>query len=180
MFYKHLPGVLSPELCQAIIADGYNRGFAEAPINMGDGSEVMLKHIRNNERVTFHERNLAATLTHYIEHEIPEQFKDVSFVRLGSFFRLYKYVPGQYFKKHRDGSFKDADSESEITVLFYLNDTDGGETVLMPYGVNMPDSFISISPKQGDVLMFEHHCWHEGKEVNSGEKFVLRSDIFYA
>lgn len=179
LFYKHLTGVLTAQACQAIIDRGLNEGFDEAPINMGDGTQVMLKHIRNNTRVLFHDQELAAELTPGILSEIPKQIHDVDFVRLGSFFRLYKYVPGQYFKRHRDGSFEDTDSTSAITVLFYLNDTDGGETILMPFGNTQPDTFVSISPKQGDVLMFEHWFWHEGREVNSGEKYVLRSDIFY-
>lgn len=180
MFYKHIQGVLSPAQCRDIIELGYEKGFEEALVNMGDGTQKLLQHVRNNERVLFTDPALALQLEARIAQHIPKAFKDVVFAKTGEFFRLYKYVPGQYFKTHRDGSHKDTDgTESEITALFYLNDTDGGETVLMPLGKNMVDAHIIISPKQGDVLLFEHHFLHEGRQVNSGEKFVLRTDIFY-
>jgi len=179
-FYKHLKGVLTPEECDRIIAIGNEHGFAEAPITMRDGSQQMFKDVRNNDRVTFHDMLMALELTETIIGEIPKEFKDAKYVKLGSFFRLYRYVPGQYFKPHYDGSFDAGDCASEITVLFYLNDTDGGETVLRPRRAAPRDEWIVIEPKKGDVLMFEHHILHEGKEVNSGKKFVLRTDVFYA
>lgn len=179
MFYKQISGVLSPAECDSIIQLGHEKGFEESLVNMGDGTQQMLKQVRNNERVLFTDPTLALQLEARIASHIPKAFKDVNFVKTGAFFRLYKYVPGQYFKPHRDGSFEDSDSESEITVLFYLNDTDGGETVLMPYGKVLVDDHIRITPKKGDVLMFEHHILHSGEPVNSGEKYVLRTDLFY-
>ena len=179
MFYKHLKGVVSPEDCQAIIDRGLNIGFDQALVNQGDGTEKKMDHIRNNERVLFTDRSLAVGLHHLIKDEIPQEFKDVAFKNVGTYFRIYKYVPGQYFKAHRDGSVHDDGADSEITALFYLNDTDGGETVLMPYGKGQSWAFVRIEPKVGDVLLFEHGLWHEGQPVHSGEKFVLRTDLFY-
>lgn len=183
MLYKHLKQVLTAEQCQAIIQRGHDQGFEQALVNMGDGTQKLLTHVRNNERVLFSDVALAQELQERLfeQHAVPLIFEDHKYVKTGAFFRLYKYVPGQFFKPHRDGSFEDVDgSESEITVLFYLNDTDGGETILMPHGKQQDWSHIRIAPKAGDVLMFEHNVLHSGEPVHSGEKYVLRTDLFYA
>ncbi|WP_407305451.1 prolyl hydroxylase family protein [Acinetobacter sp.] len=184
MFYKHLSGVLTPEMCVQLRGRGDNQGFEEALVNRGDGTEEMIKRVRNNDRVIFDDDVLALSLEillrAHLDDDFPSEFKGAKFHSTGTKFRIYKYVPGQYFKPHRDGSVDLGTSASEITVLFYLNDTDGGETILMPYGKGQEWAFIPIVPKAGDVLMFEHNFWHEGKPVNSGEKYVLRTDLFYA
>jgi prolyl 4-hydroxylase len=51
--------------------------------------------------------------------------------------------------------------------------------VLMPYGPREQWAYRAIAPKAGDALLFEHRVWHEGRQVNSGEKYVLRTDLFY-
>jgi predicted 2-oxoglutarate/Fe(II)-dependent dioxygenase YbiX len=101
-------------------------------------------------------------------------------VGAASHFRFYRYRPGQYFKPHRDGAYQDGQKESLVTALFYLNDADGGETVLMPYGLRQAWAHRPILPRAGDALLFEHRVWHEGRPVNSGEKYVLRTDLFYS
>jgi prolyl 4-hydroxylase len=54
-----------------------------------------------------------------------------TFVRIGSDFKIYQYVRGQYFKPHRDGDVSVDGVTSLVTVLVYLNDADGGTTVIM-------------------------------------------------
>jgi hypothetical protein len=49
----------------------------------------------------------------------------------------------------------------------------------MPDGPGHPEKFIEIKPRTGDVLMFRHELWHEGRPIQSGEKYVLRTDLFY-
>lgn len=181
MFYKHLKGVLTAKQCDDIVALAESRGFEEALVNQGDGSQKLMKHVRNNDRVIVDDWVLRLDLQAAIQDEIPQEFRDADFVVMGSYFRIYRYVPGQFFKPHRDGSHTDEHGcESEITVLFYLNDCDGGETVLMPFGKVLEDTHIRIQPRKGDVLMFEHHVIHSGEPVRSGEKYVLRTDLFYS
>jgi len=58
-------------------------------------------------------------------------------------------------------------------VLFYLNEGfSGGETRLIDYEV-------TIAPRRGSVLLFEHAMLHEGCPVTAGTKYVLRSDAKY-
>jgi hypothetical protein len=37
----------------------------------------------------------------------------------------------------------------------------------------------SIAPIQGSLIYFDHDLWHDGQELSSGEKFIMRSDILY-
>jgi prolyl 4-hydroxylase len=181
MFYQHLKGLLSKEECLALINSANERGFEQSLVNQGDGTQKLMTHVRNNERVIFDDKDLAKKLENRLQtqHDFPYYFKNREYEEVASHFRLYKYSPGQYFKTHRDGSFETDTLETEITVLFYLNDCDGGETVLMPFGKSQAWAHIPIKPKAGDVLMFEHHMLHEGLPVDSGEKYVLRTDLFY-
>ena len=72
--------------------------------------------------------------------------------------------------------------ESEFTFMIYLNDgMTGGETRFFS---NMEQAFggrsyLSVEPKEGMALVFVHAIWHEGAVVESGQKYVLRTDVMY-
>ena len=38
---------------------------------------------------------------------------------------------------------------------------------------------LSVRPKPGTVIIFEHDLWHEGAPVHKGTKIVMRSDVIY-
>lgn len=182
MFYLHLPSVFTNQYCSQLVNFANEDGFNRAGVNVY-GETKMRENIRNNSRVMWESIELAKELESKIQqaakNTYPNSFNDKDSIGLGSYFRMYKYEVGQYFKPHKDGIVDKDDSNSLITVLVYLNDTDGGETILMPEGFGKKEQWIKITPKVGDVLLFQHDCWHSGEEVNSGEKYVLRTDIFY-
>jgi prolyl 4-hydroxylase len=182
MFYKHLTAILSQEKTQAILEQAKYLGFEKAKVNYyGQAQEKT--EIRNNSRLEWDNEQLAQELEFILQTSMAQQFpylfQNYVYAKIGAHFRVYQYEVGQYFKPHRDGSFQDKQLNSEITVLFYLNDCDGGETILMPYGPRYTEDYIHITPKAGDCLIFEHKMWHEGKTVHSGQKYVLRTDLFY-
>lgn len=183
MYHRHLQAVLDAPACDALIERGQSLGFELASIDYYGENKPMV-NVRNNDRVEFDDATLAATFEARLRatagDDFPERFEGRPFVRVGAHWRLYRYVPGQFFKPHKDGSYADDDSESEVTALFYLNDADGGETVLMPHGKSQAWSHIPVAPRRGDVLLFEHGVWHEGRPVRSGAKFVARTDLFFA
>jgi hypothetical protein len=39
--------------------------------------------------------------------------------------------------------------------------------------------YLSVQPKEGTALVFVHRIWHEGAVVESGHKYVLRTDVMY-
>lgn len=182
MFHLHLPGVLSTERCEALIAHACARGFEPATVNHY-GQQERMSNVRNNERLEWDNAPLARELEGLLQTAAADGFPylldERGFAQAGSHFRMYRYRPGQYFKPHRDGRFQDKELESLVTVLFYLNDTDGGETILMPTSYHYRDNWITVAPRAGDVLLFAHDFWHEGRPVASGEKYVLRTDLFY-
>ncbi|KAJ9285600.1 hypothetical protein DTO021C3_6854 [Paecilomyces variotii] len=106
--------------------------------------------------------------------------------------RIYRYSPGQFFAQHYDDSntltFKPATQNNPIaarttwTLLIYLTNCSGGETVFYPdpTPTDRSPEPISVTPEVGMALLHRHgeHCLlHEGKRVTSGEKWVVRSDL---
>ena len=94
-------------------------------------------------------------------------------------FRFYRYDPGQKFALHFDGFFRrDNGEQSELTFMVYLNaDFTGGETKF--YGDDRKLR-VTVRPQQGMALGFVHLQLHEGARVESGRKYVLRTDVMYA
>ena len=85
--------------------------------------------------------------------------------------RFYKYDPGQRFKMHKDGPWHEDGLSSKLTFLLYLNDDfTGGMTDFRDF---------SVTPQRGHALLFVHDTWHEGQAVQTGVKYVLRSDVMY-
>lgn len=181
MFYQFKENILSNDMCEKLIEQAHSIGFSPSTVNMyGQQKEAL--NIRNNQRIEYTDCVLAKTLEKILLDNFPEilSFQNKVFSDINDHFRFYHYSPEEYFKPHKDGHIKLENKESFITCLFYLNDTEGGETILMPNGFADKLSWITIHPKKGSVLLFEHKIWHEGKPVTSGEKFVLRSDVFFA
>jgi Rps23 Pro-64 3,4-dihydroxylase Tpa1-like proline 4-hydroxylase len=182
MFHLHLQSVFDKSYCAKLVELGYKNGFDRAGVNV-HGETKMREDIRNNSRSIWNDAELAKELEARVKEvagsKYPSLFSNQEEFGFGSLFRMYRYEPGEYFKPHKDGSVNKEESKSLITVLTYLNDTDGGETVLMPEGFSKKESWIKFKPKTGDVLLFQHDCWHSAEQVNSAEKYVLRTDIFY-
>lgn len=110
---------------------------------------------------------------------------------LNSNIRIYRYRPGQFFDQHYDESNKVAGPANEAgkttwTLLIYLTACEGGETTFYPERASNKDKApepISVNPQAGSALFHRHYpdcLLHEGKEVLSGEKWVLRSDLVVA
>jgi hypothetical protein len=60
------------------------------------------------------------------------------------------------------------------TFMVYLNEEfEGGETRFFV------EPEVVIKPNTGSALFFQHPIIHEGGEVHSGIKYVLRTDLVY-
>jgi hypothetical protein len=113
--------------------------------------------------------------------------------------RLYKYSKGQWFGRHVDDSNKinmtsDApeplsnakETQTEITVLFYLSSCRGGATRFhLPTGKgkgkrgSRDDGTVAFVPEEGAVLLHVHgdHCLeHEAEPVLEGIKYGKRDN----
>lgn len=92
--------------------------------------------------------------------------------------RLYKYAVGHQFGKHIDESNRVGTGVTKYTVLFYLSDCQGGETVFF-YGNKQTFAF---QPQAGAMLLHLHgdDCLlHQANAVSKGVKYVLRTDLVY-
>ncbi|WP_460217800.1 2OG-Fe(II) oxygenase [Psychroserpens sp. MEBiC05023] len=163
---------LSVNECSNFIEKSELQTFEAAKINM-QGSQVLNKMIRNNDRLLFFDEDLANNLWLRLKAFVPSTIGSSIAIGLNEMFRIYRYEPGQRFKMHRDGSYERNDKEfSILSFLIYLNaDFEGGATEFR--------KIATIQPKSGMALVFHHPLRHEGKEIVSGVKYVLRTDVMY-
>ncbi len=175
--------IFSHQECQALIARAEAIGFEAASVRTSVGPQ-MLPQIRNNERVNLLDVDLANQMWHRVERFLPLVDNCIS-CGVDSQLRFYRYMPGQQFKRHKDGAVTNARGESsKLTYLVYLNDDcQGGSTIFSDYyEVNGKREKVefTITPVAGTALLFRHERWHAGSPVTKGSKYVLRTDIFYA
>lgn len=166
--------------CKQLITFAENLNFQHAKVNVY-GTTKFLTNIRNNTKVEFTAPDLAIKIQSLLlQHNIlPLTYNNLIFHYIGHYFRLYKYNETQFFKPHKDGKIVNNQSISQLTILLYLNSTQGGETILMPSGFKNKNDWQYITPKEGSILIFDHNIWHEGKPPISGLKYVLRTDAYY-
>jgi predicted 2-oxoglutarate/Fe(II)-dependent dioxygenase YbiX len=167
-------GVLTPEECAAFIAKIESLGPEVATINTQHGAAVRTD-VRNNDRVMFDDDKLAQTLLNRVRGKVPEEIHGMTLVGLNERFRCYRYKPGMRFAPHKDGAFhRNEHEQSCYSFLVYLNEGfEGGNTTF----ATEPE--ISIKPKTGMGLLFQHPIIHEGSIVTTGIKYVARTDLMY-
>jgi hypothetical protein len=175
--------VLTATECQDLIAQTEALGFEAAAVRTSSGPQMMA-NVRNNDRVVFTDHELARLLWERVQDLVPYEVEGDIASDLFEPFRLYRYDPGQQFKRYKDGSETTPSGErSRFTFLIYLNaDCEGGETLFTDYTFEEGKRIaheIKVVPEAGMGLFFKHERWHEGAPVRSGRKYVLRTDVLY-
>ncbi|KAA1469547.1 hypothetical protein DENSPDRAFT_835196 [Dentipellis sp. KUC8613] len=154
--------------------------------------------VRVNHRLSIMSANFAKQLFEVIKPHLPLFPYPASRKRpnataraahsLNSNIRLYKYTPSQHFGQHYDDSVRDTETgaTSEWTLLVYLTGAEdgvqGGETIFYTNDKGKSSSAIVAPLTRGTVLLHRHghDCLlHEGSQVRSGTKYVLRSDVMF-
>lgn len=172
---------LSQRECAALIRR------SEAAVYLpGTVGGVANENFRNNERVMVDDQSLASDLFQRATPFLPAVLEGHHLVGFNERWRFYRYQPGQTFQPHRDGSYLRmmTGDKSEVTMMIYLNDgMVGGETKFYANAdhafLQPPSPYLSVQPKTGMALVFLHTIWHEGAVVQSGLKYVLRTDVLY-
>jgi prolyl 4-hydroxylase len=168
-----IPDVMTRDECAGLVARIDALGPSDAPITTARGFE-MRPEIRNNQRVIIDDHQLAGELFARVRTATPARLFGREAVGANERFRCYRYEPGQRFAPHYDGAFwRDQREGSELTLMVYLNDGFGGGTT------RFHDFDVDVVPRTGSALLFQHRLLHEGCEVTSGVKYVLRSDVMY-
>lgn len=170
------------EECAHLIERAEAIGFEAAAVRTRSGPQMMT-HIRNNDRALLVDPELADEMWRRVQEFLPE-LDGRRPCGVDAQLRFYRYVPGQQFKRHKDGSATDDQGRaSKLSYLVYLNDDcAGGSTTFRDYverdGDRQEITFV-VMPSAGTALLFRHERWHEGMPVSSGRKYVLRTDVFY-
>lgn len=173
----------SQDECSQLIERSEGIGFEAASVRTAGGPS-MNTNIRNNERVVLDDFELANQMWERVGELLP-RIDGQDACGVSTPVKFYKYKPGQRFKRHMDGSSLDGlGNQSQLSYLVYLNDGfEGGSTIFFDnekvFGMR-PPLFDPMKPKLGSALLFRHKIWHEGEEVISGTKYILRSDVVYA
>jgi prolyl 4-hydroxylase len=163
---------LTPQECAVYIGGSEQTGYEEAAIQTANGAEIA-REIRNNDRIVFDDPALAKTLFERARPCLPNELDQWTLSGFNERFRFYRYVPGQYFKWHKDGFyFKSDDEVSLLTFIIYLNEGyEGGNTEFQ---------WEIIKPSTGMALVFPHAMRHQGAPIANGTKYVLRTDVMYS
>lgn len=166
-----LEDFFSEQECDDLILWSEQRGYEEAKVQVY-GKQVMVKNMRNNSRINYVDFDLAERMWERFKPYAVLEFGNSRAIGLNELFRFYRYEPGQYFKKHIDGSYIRENGEaSYFTFMIYLNDDfEGGETTFEQF---------TVQPKKGTALIFHHPIKHAGEQIRSGVKYALRTDVMY-
>jgi WD40 repeat protein len=171
--------------CQTLLPESVKESFQKAVTNYPTS-------YRNNDRFVIDNNQLARQLFDKVKPYLPSTVTIESdnvaesgvwkLQELNSRIRYCRYSSGQYFSRHLDGVYyRSQELQSKLTFMVYLNgaeDFTGGRT-LFYQSKNTQEIWMAYTPQQGDLIVFDHNLWHEGEALQSGEKFVLRSDILY-
>jgi len=108
---------------------------------------------------------------------------------MNELWRFCRYYPGGLFKRHYDGYFeRDIHERSFYTFMIYLNGGfEGGQTNFLAHGpsdirkmTEEGKTIISqVEPEAGLALVFLHPFIHEGATLETGVKYIMRSEFMY-
>ncbi|MFC4160441.1 2OG-Fe(II) oxygenase [Chitinimonas lacunae] len=166
-----IEGFLSPEECHAYIEHSEKIGYEAALINTEQGAR-MLPEVRNNHRILYDDAQLADQLYQRARPYLPQDIQGWQLCGFNERLRFYRYGPGEFFKRHKDGTYiRSTTEESALTFMIYLNeDFEGGTTEF---------NWEVVTPRIGMALVFPHRMSHQGSQVREGLKYVLRTDVMY-
>lgn len=182
-------------LFTSTLCKSYTAYLSTLPLTTTPGKPKRGQAVRVNDRFQIEDAGFAKLLWEQtaLEQLVHSKSTDEwggNVMGLNSNIRVYRYSPGQFFDQHYDESNKlifgpeKIPSKTTWTLLIYLSTCGGGETVFYHEangrkGSRVPGP-VAVGPEIGLALLHRHgdECLlHEGKEVTSGEKWVLRSDL---
>ena len=188
-----LDNVLSAEECSKFIDEMESEEFEPALLN----TQLVLDHRKCLRRLVFDEEK-ADWIFERIKKYLPEEWEAVGLgkcpiVGLNERLSVLKYSAGDYFKPHEDGVYIrfEKPERSFITIQLYLNEGfEGGNTTFIDaasyyergWRTRLPlrqSKHVSVVPKTGRILVFEHKILHEGSLLKSGVKHSVRTDVMY-
>lgn len=197
--------ILKPSECQACIELSERKGYEQALVNTGGGTQQLITDVRSSDRCIIDNDDFATLVwgrlkdrTEEIQTSYPQDFHMMALDKVFAMkpsdgklwkaynvnerFRYLKYTDGHYFKPHYDGSYQHSETkQSFTTVMLYLNDTKEGSgytTLFTRDGRETHEHHVQ--PMAGSALIFQHNVKHAGGPVLPGDvKYAIRTDIMY-
>lgn len=184
-----IPNLFTSNLCKSYVSF-----LSTLPLVTTPGKPKRGEATRVNDRFQVDDSNFAVRLWEETAlKDLVSSFEDQGIwggevIGLNSNIRVYRYRPGQFFDQHYDESNRVVGIDSipgktTWTLLIYLTACEGGATAFYPEAESRQDrqpDAVLVDPTSGSALLHRHEpacLLHEGKEVLSGEKWVLRSDL---
>jgi hypothetical protein len=179
---QELPGLYRPDECRALLAGIGGVEWLAATVNTNQGRAVN-DRLRNSLTAVLRDPTIADDLWARVRDRVPATMtaewdggrRQVRAIGVHVPVRIYRYEVGHHFGLHNDQSYQGEDgARSLLTLLVYLDDeVVGGET-------DFPEQGVTVTPRAGCGLWFQHMLLHAGRRVERGVKHVLRSDVLYA
>ncbi|EGG16711.1 hypothetical protein DFA_07689 [Cavenderia fasciculata] len=182
--------MLSAEECDFYVKESESKGYRTI-------EKEFPKEYRNNLRYIGKNKDLSNILwkrleQHFKKEEI-EGVRPYGFdqdgiwipLELDDCFTFGRYEPGGRFKPHLDAVYASEQNKRSIyTMQIYLNDEfEGGHTnFYLPANPLELDTHVlteSVKPRKGSAILFNHDTLHEGAEVLSGRKYIMRVDMMF-
>ncbi len=183
---KAIREAVPPQVCEVVLRQVINQTTFKP---CGYNGQVDL-NVRDSSEVKIRDSTLTKKLWKHIKPHIPptcDGEKLVGFHKSRVY--LLRYVEGQFFQKHYDGSSTNSKGhKSKITVMVYLNDLDetcGGATrfysepgarFIEPH---QDAPYFDVIPRIGTLVMFTHRLLHEGMPILKGYKYCVRFNALY-
>jgi hypothetical protein len=192
-----LENVLSASECKQLLTVSSQLGFRpDHPITLDrptgiDSCEWLV------------DRSITDIINERVKEHLPPQFMSGGQTRhlysINPRWRFFRYEQDAVYRLHMDGSWPESRINDEgeyefdksgavtsyLTFLIYLNDDfTGGETrFYFPDVAGAGLTARGVVPRAGSVLVFPQAntaaLIHEGSAVESGTKYVIRSDVLY-
>ena len=172
MLLKSIPSVFTNYECEKLIALAEKGGFLQINENEYNGRKS-LRFLKNDHQLSY-------LIFSKIINFIPQTYLGKTFFYVNPLLRFLKYNKGDYFELHRDGQYEDDKGNiSLITVLIYLNcDYEGGKTTFYLHN-NENKNPIILNPEIGLVSLMDQRILHEVPKLESGIKYVIRTELMY-
>lgn len=198
-YFKVVENCLAQEFCDYLIELGEKVGFVESTLNGAPARDFRrslsckldLLHTSGGVSYTNSLHNSNA-ISSGLSQEHLDQFKQAILAHLPNVYKgrtlvdattnslnILKYTPGDFFKRHTDGSWQENGANSLITCQIYLNSLEveqGGSTTFYREDGSV---YLDYIPKQGSVVFFDHQWLHEGSLMVSGTKYAFRISGLY-
>lgn len=152
--------------------------------NMKKGNNNYENTIRDCQRIMIDSVPFSKVLEKKLEHFIPKTINEnkriYNFEYINPRFRFLKYQDSGHFIRHKDENYITKKNEkSFITILIYLNyDYEGAYTRFFsdPYD----KVGLSLTPETGMVCLMQQDIEHEVPMIQSGIKYVIRTELMYS